>query len=69
LSRVASLPLMRIPAWIFSQIRGTAKNIVGWISRRFSLTVSIDSAKFSTTPCDTMCQVENIRSATWHSGR
>ena len=53
----------------FSQIRGTAKNIVGWTSRRFPSTVSIDSAKLSTGPQRTRCHVEKIRSATWHSGR
>ena len=31
--------------------------------------VSIDSAKLSTLPHATMCQVEKMRSATWHSGR
>jgi hypothetical protein len=69
LKNVPSRPLMRIPAWIFSQIRGTAKNSVGWISRRFSCTVSIDSAKLSTGPNPTLVHVEKIRSATWHSGR
>ena len=69
LSQVASLARIRTPAWIFSQIRGTAKNSVGWTSRRLAVMVSIDSAKLRTVPHDTRCQVEKIRSATWHSGR
>ncbi len=39
----AILPLM--PAWNFSQMRGTAKNTVGRTSLRLSGTFSIDSAK------------------------
>ena len=50
-------------------MRGTAKNRVGWTSRRFTVTVSIDSAKLRLRPQETMCQVEKMRSATWHSGR
>jgi hypothetical protein len=69
LKSVASLPRMRMPAWIFSQMRGTAKKSVGWISRRFSCTVSMDSAKLSTDPNATDVHVEKIRSATWHRGR
>ena len=63
------LPLIRIGACIFSQIRGTAKKRVGWTSRRLAWTVSIDSAKLSTVPSASMVQVEKIRSATWHNGR
>ena len=48
---------------------GTAKNSVGWISLRFVVIVSIDSAKLSTAPHRTRCHVEKTRSATWHSGR
>ena len=69
LNRVASLLLMSTVACSFSQMRGTAKNRVGWTSRRFSCTVSIDSAKLRVVPADAEVQVENIRSATWHSGR
>ncbi len=69
LNQVASLARISDMACSFSQIRGTAKKIVGCTSRRFSLTVSIDSAKFSTGPAPTIVQVEKIRSATWHSGR
>ena len=69
LNQVASLALINEIAWSFSQIRGTAKKIVGCTSRRFSLTVSIDSAKLSTGPAPTIVHVEKIRSATWHSGR
>ena len=47
LNQVPSRPLMAMEAWICSQIRGTAKKMVGWISRRFCCTVSIDSAKLS----------------------
>ncbi len=53
----------------FSQIRGTAKKKVGWISRRFSGTVSMDSAKLTWMPVAALFQVVKIRSATWHSGR
>ena len=49
---------MSTEACSFSQIRGTAKKIVGCTSRRFSLTVSIDSAKFSFTPDAAIVQVE-----------
>ena len=59
-----SPPLIVTVACIFSQIRGTAKKRVGWISRRLSVTVSIDSAKLSWTLRDTRCQVEKTRSAT-----
>ena len=69
LNHVASWPRMRTPAWSFSQIRGTAKNSVGWTSLRLVVIVSIDSAKLSTAPQRTRCHVEKIRSATWHSGR
>src|SRR5688572_14656881 len=69
LERLASLPLISTTACSFSQMRGTAKNNVGWTSRRFVVTVSIDSAKLSTTPAPTMCHVENTRSATWQRGR
>ena len=69
LKKVASLPLMVTRACNRSQILGTAKNNVGWISRRFSVTVSIDSAKFRDGPAPTRVHVEKILSATWHSGR
>ena len=62
---------MRIwmPAWIFSQMRGTAKNSVGWTSLRLAWTVSIDSAKWTWAPDSAPTQVVAVRSATWHSGR
>ena len=44
----AILPLM--PAWNFSQMRGTARNTVGAISRTFSGTVSGLSTKLSFDP-------------------
>ena len=69
MNQVASLALMSATACSFSQMRGTAKKIVGCTSRRFSLTTSIDSAKFNTGPAPTIVHVEKIRSATWHSGR
>ena len=47
-SRVASLERISTPACSFSQMRGTAKNSVGWTSRRLAVIVSIDSAKLST---------------------
>ena len=53
----------------FSQMRGTAKKKVGWISRRFAGTVSIDSAKFTWMPVAALFQVVKMRSATWLSGR
>ena len=67
--QLASLARISTPAWIFSQIRGTAKNSVGWTSRRLAVTVSIDSAKLRTAPDATDVHVEKMRSATWHSGR
>ena len=63
-TRLASFSLMRIVAWIFSQIRGTAKKRVGWISRRLTCTVSMDSAKLRVTPAPTIVHVEKMRSAT-----
>ena len=65
----ASAPLIITLAWSFSQMRGTAKKSVGWTSRRFAVTVSIDSAKLRQSPQETMCHVEKMRSATWHNGR
>ena len=53
----------------FSQMRGTAKNRVGWTSRRLSWTVSIDSAKWTWVPAAAFSHSVAIRSATWHSGR
>ncbi len=53
----------------FSQMRGTAKKKVGWISRRFAGTVSIDSAKLTWMPVAALFQVVKMRSATWLSGR
>jgi hypothetical protein len=50
LSRDADIILISIPAFSFSQIRGTAKNSVGCTSRRFACTVSMDSAKCTSTP-------------------
>ena len=69
LNALASAPLIVTPAWSFSQIRGTAKNRVGWTSRRFSWTVSMDSAKLRVRPMWAAWNVEKMRSATWHSGR
>ena len=60
---------MRTVAWIFSQIRGTAKNNVGWTSWRLICTVSIDSAKLRMAPDEHIVHVDMIRSATWPSGR
>ena len=58
-----------MPARSFSQIRGTPNRMVGWTSRRFCGTVSIDSAKLTWVPAAALNQVLKIRSATWHSGR
>ena len=58
-----------MPAAIFSQMRGTAKNSVGWTSLRFAWTVSIDSAKWTVTPAPALVHTVAARSATWHSGR
>ncbi len=60
---------MLTPAMIFSQIRGTPNRMVGWTSRRFCWTVSIDSAKLTWTPTAALNQMVKMRSATWHSGR
>jgi hypothetical protein len=56
-------------ARIFSQMRGTPKRMVGWISRRLACTVAMDSAKLTCTPAPALNQVVKTRSATWHSGR
>ena len=47
---VASLSLAVMPAWNFSQMRGTPKKMVGCTSLRFSGTASIDSAKYTRDP-------------------
>jgi hypothetical protein len=45
---VAIFALM--PAYIFSQTRGTPKNTVGCTSLRLSASLSIDSAKYKAPP-------------------
>jgi hypothetical protein len=69
LSQLAESIRIRTPASTFSQMRGTAKRIVGCTSRKLSWTVSIDSAKCTWMPALAENQVVKIRSATWHSGR
>ena len=49
-SGLASRDLIRISYCSFSQMRGTPKKKLGPISRRFCVTVSIDSAKYTTVP-------------------
>ena len=50
-------------ACIFSQMRGTPRKIVGWASCRFCVTVSIDSAKFTTHPAARLNHTVKMRSA------
>jgi hypothetical protein len=69
LSRDAAFALIWIPAASFSQMRGTAKNSVGWTSLRLACTVSIDSAKCTVTPASALTHSVAARSATWQSGR
>ena len=69
LSQDAESIRIRTAASTFSQMRGTPKRIVGCTSRRFSCTVSIDSAKCTWIPAHAENQVVKIRSAMWHSGR
>src|SRR5690606_9190354 len=61
--------LIATEAWIFSQMRGTAKSTVGCTSARSVVTVSIDSAKWTTVRLRTPDQVVTARSTTWESGR
>jgi len=49
-SGLASRYLIKISYCSFSQMRGTPKKKLGPISRRFCVTVSIDSAKYTTVP-------------------
>jgi len=47
-----------MPAASFSQMRGTPRKMVGCTSRRFWVTVSIDSAKLTTQPADRLNHTE-----------
>jgi hypothetical protein len=68
-SPVAWLNLAEIPAWNFSQIRGTPKNTVGCTSFKLSATRSSDSAKYTAPPTEIGTWIENICSAICDSGR
>ncbi len=58
-----------MPAWNFSQMRGTPKNTVGCTSLRLSGTFSIDSAKYTAAPVVLGTWIVNICSAMCDSGR
>jgi hypothetical protein len=66
---VASASLAAMPACIFSQIRGTPKNVVGRTSRRLSASLSIDSAKYTVAPVVAARWIVDICSAMCDSGR